>query len=79
MLGRLGMTVDETISKYIAYTEAIFRRSRWFSLHGLIRPRYSHKKLRKAARLTIKEFDPNSSAEGWRRNIFSSPSAPSKT
>ena len=79
MLGRLGMTVDETISKYIEFTEAVFRRSRWFSIYGLVRPRYSHKKLQKAARLMIGEFDPTSSSEGWRRNIFSAPSAPSKT
>ncbi|KAG7007631.1 hypothetical protein G7Y79_00009g027400 [Physcia stellaris] len=57
MLGRLGMTVDETISKYIEFTEAVFRRSRWFSVRGLVWPSF----------------------EGWRRNIFSAPSAPSKT
>ena len=79
MLGRLGMTVDETIEKYLEYNKKIFEHSQWFSFHGYLRPKYSQKRLRQAARLVVGEFDSATKTEGWRRNLFSAPSGPCKT
>ena len=79
MLGRLGMTVDETIGRYLEFTENIFQHSHWFSMQGLLRPKYSQKKLRRAARLVVGESDIVEKTEGWRRNLFSAPSAPCRT
>lgn len=71
MLGRLGMTVDECIAKYLEYTKEIFSHRRWLSGGGFLRPRYSQKRLEQATRRTVGEFDPSPRDEKWRRNIFS--------
>ena len=79
MLGRLCMTVDECIAKYLEYTKEIFQRPRWFSVGGILRSRYSQKRLIQATRRIIGEFDPSPKGEGWRRNMFSSSDVPCKT
>ena len=79
MLGRLGMTVDECITKYLEYAKAVFEHAHWFSGGGYLRPKYSQKRLIQATRRIIGDFDPTSKGEQWKRNMFASSTAPCKT
>ncbi|MCJ1315256.1 hypothetical protein MMC15_000572 [Xylographa vitiligo] len=48
MLGRLRMSVDESLDAYRELAGRVFAQPRWFSLFGLARDMYDHHELRKA-------------------------------
>jgi hypothetical protein len=72
MLGRLEMTVEESIKGFRAYADTIFGHPRPSSrlFRGLLASKYSERRLIKATRLIVGEFDPTAKDEKWRRNTF---------
>jgi len=78
MLGRLEMTLDECINNFSAYADMVFSHPRlgsWLAFTS----KYSEKRLIRATRLIVGEFDPTPNSEKWRRNLFSVPGGQCKT
>ncbi|KAI1149764.1 hypothetical protein F4825DRAFT_453150 [Nemania diffusa] len=68
MLGRLEMTVEECFETFSAYAEEIFyHRIRFL---GFLLPKYSDKRLVRAVRHIVGDFDPSPDREKWRGTIF---------
>ncbi|KAI0535950.1 kinase-like domain-containing protein [Xylaria digitata] len=81
MLGRLKMLEKECMETFETYCGMIFSRPRPISwlLGGAVFPQYSGKRLMKATKLVVGEFDRSPEAKKWRRNLFSSPGEHCKT
>ncbi|KAI1293340.1 acyl transferase/acyl hydrolase/lysophospholipase [Xylaria venustula] len=81
MLGRLKMSERECMKPFEKYCGMIFGRAlrpSWLPSR-VVFPRYSHRRLVKATKLVVGEFDPSPEAKKWRRNMFSSPGEHCKT
>jgi hypothetical protein len=73
MLGRLKMTVDECLDRFLQYADQIFSHKRLFWLLAPIRDlstRYSEKHIKKAIGKAVGDFDPSPSGESWKKNLF---------
>ncbi|KAI1126751.1 acyl transferase/acyl hydrolase/lysophospholipase [Nemania abortiva] len=80
MLGRLKMTLKDSMDKFREHSSEIFRHPRLphrifgtFSAFILGSPRYSEKRIVDATQTVVEEFDPSPDSKKWRRDIYSSP------
>ena len=82
MLGRLQMTIDESIETFRHYSKMVFEtpRTAW-RLYGALtgQPKYSEQSLRKAVELVVGKFDPTASEQQWRKDVFVLPGDRCKT
>ncbi|TGJ79040.1 hypothetical protein E0Z10_g9733 [Xylaria hypoxylon] len=81
MLGRLEMTVGECIERFSIYTNIIFSHPRLRSqLFGkILPPKYHKRRLVRATKEIISDFDPTTENDKWRRKTFSIPNGRCKT
>jgi vacuolar-type H+-ATPase subunit B/Vma2 len=80
MLGRMEMTVDESIRRFREYSAEIFRSPRLSGriFSGLLRPRYRPENIVRATKLIVGDFDPTLPEDKWKRNSFAAPNAKCK-
>ena len=72
MLGRLQLTVEECIERFLAYSEAIFAHPRLSAklLGRFSASRYDEEKIEQVTRRLVRDFDPTAHHEKWKRNAF---------
>ena len=72
MLGRLQLTVEECIERFLAYLEAIFSYPRLSAklLGRFSASKYNEEKIEQVTRRLVRDFDPTSDDEKWKRNAF---------
>jgi patatin-like phospholipase/acyl hydrolase len=81
MLGRLKMSEDQCLETFQKYADEVFSHPRWqYRLSfGLIAPKYSDKRLIRATKFVIGDFDSSPVGDRWKRNTFASPNDSCRT
>ena len=81
MLGRLEMTIEESIERFCAYSDTIFNHPRLSArlLGRLWASKYDADKITQATRRLVGDLDPTPSHEKWKRNVFGGPHSRCKT
>ena len=81
MLGRLQMTVEECIERFLAYSDEIFAHPRLSAklLGPFSASKFDEEKIQQATRRLVNDFDPTPDHEKWKRNVFGTPDIRCKT
>lgn len=75
MLGRLQMTVEESIESFKGYGNEVFTHARLvhtlqFRFSFLNRPKYGEKPVRKAIESIVQRYEPDPEKKLWRQYVF---------